>query len=699
MKDLNYRQHMQYLQFLSELEECKTQEEVDRLKEKFFSMGECAFLAELLPKQWSEEFFSYKTRLTHEIDSQKADFKFIFGEDFKPIPSLGKTENGKHTVEDFLKQAKDCKDYDEYERLYQEQFSFQKAVIRQMNRETTALFLDADSLPSVTVPNKPENNVALTRRTVLAGCNPFSVPTPQEVREHGLDYLLEEIERIEGSYNGETPFQEAEAEQTMDEGGFPKEDFYPDEEMIEAHKPSATPVPAIPAWPHLSDDSEFFAGWSNMSEDERKSASEARRAAYIQKQNDLAEQGIGSQKELEEWLAQHSDNDTTGASPFIEPYGENNLLNLLRVKQEFERAYPELAQKNGQKADNEIPEETADENILCTASEADYSGSGYQPPQEEKPRTLQEAHQFFIDHAYESGTPVPTLGLRNHQTGHITLVQGYEFARTEDAGQTVVLSKMNAESERVFFRISDSFYKEAMNNSQIIAKAPTLTKEVTRRYYTAAELDEEIQRDNTAENFWHNYKAGVMSECNNKQEAMQFAQNLVRRMSEEERRKFFAVAKKYESIKDENGKPLSYDRRILDYYEEAAKGMKIKSTSIFRDYKNPNLNVLDAIKRNTEVFDREGTLIDRSLSMRVGDSIKLRLTIDSPTDRRGIRLPPTDFKVVSYSKDNNSIALISEDGKQKYIKPLDDFIAMAQKLEKKQERKQRKEDWENSMEI
>lgn len=50
MKDLNYRQYTQYLQFLSELEKCKTQEEVDRLKEKFFSMGEYAFLAGLLPE-------------------------------------------------------------------------------------------------------------------------------------------------------------------------------------------------------------------------------------------------------------------------------------------------------------------------------------------------------------------------------------------------------------------------------------------------------------------------------------------------------------------------------------------------------------------------------------------------------------------------------------------------------------------------
>ena len=692
MKDLNYRQHTQYLQFLSELEKCKTQEEIDRLKEKFFSIDEYAFLMGLLPEQGSGEFSSYKMSLAHEADSQKSDFKFIFGEDFKQIPSLSKTGEAKHTVEDFLKQAKDCKDYDEYERLYQEQFNFQQAVIRQVNRETTALFLDADSLPTLTVLNSPENNAALTRQAVQAGFNPFSVPTPQEIRENGMDYLLDEIRRIESSYNEEALSQDAVTGNTIGEGEFPEEDY---EELIEAHESPTISVPSVPAWPPLSNDNEFFIGWNNMSEEERKSASEARKAAYIQKQNDLAEQGIGSQKELDEWLVQHSIDDTTGASPFMKPYGENNLLNLLRVKQEFERAYPALAQRKGQKTDNEIN----DEVVPDIQPEADYSENGYQPPQEEKPQTLQEAHQFFIEHAYESGTLVPTLGLRNYQTGHITLVRGYEFSRTEDAGQTVVLSKMNAENERVFFRVSDSFYKEAMNNSQIIAKAQKLTKDITQRYYQAAELDEETQRDNTAENFWHNYKAGVIAECNNKQEAMQFAQNLIKRMGAEERRKFFVMAKKYESIKDESGKSLSYDKRILDYYEEATRGMTIKNRNIFREYKTPALNVFDAIKQNTEIFDREGTPINRSINMRVGDFIKVRLTIDSPTAQRSIKLPPTDFKIVAYSKDNNSIALISKDGKQKYIKPLDDFIAMAQKLEKKLEQKQRKEYWENSMEM
>lgn len=278
MKDLNYRQHTQYLQFLSELEKCKTQEEIDRLKEKFFSIDEYAFLMGLLPEQGSGECSSYKMSLAHEVDSQKSDFKFIFGEDFKQIPSLSKTGEAKHTVEDFLKQAKDCKDYDEYERLYQEQFNFQQAVIRQMNRETTALFLDADSLPTLTVLNSPENNAALTRQAVQAGFNPFSVPTPQEIRENGMDYLLDEIRRIESSYNEEALSQDAAAGNTIGEGEFPEEDY---EELIEAHESPTISVPSVPAWPPLSNDNEFFIGWNNMSEEARKSASESRKAAYI----------------------------------------------------------------------------------------------------------------------------------------------------------------------------------------------------------------------------------------------------------------------------------------------------------------------------------------------------------------------------------------------------------------------------------
>lgn len=699
VKNLNYRRHTQYLQFLTELEKCKTQAEADLRKEKFFSVDEFEFLRDFLPEQGSDGFSSYKTKLIHEIDRQTADFKFVFGKEFKPLQNLNKVGKAEYTIENFLEQAKNCKKPDEYEKLYQGQFDFRQAVIRQMNRETTALFLDPDSLPSVITENSAENNAALTKRVIQTGYNPFSVPGPQEVQERGMDYLREEIERIEDSYNEGFLSKESELGDYVGENDLPEEDFYTENEMIEVHDLETTPVQETPAWPPLSNDCEFFVGWDKMSEEERKAASEARRAAYIQKQSDLAEQGIKSQKELDEWLARHSSDDTTGASPFMKPYGENNLLNLLRVKQEFERTYPELAKKNKQKTESEISDETIGESEPFSRSESDYPENSCQIPQEEKPRTLQEAHQFFIEHAYESGTPVPTLGLRNYQTGHITPVQGYEFARTEDGGQTVVLSKMNAENERIFFRISNSSYKEAMANSQIIAKAPELTKEVVQRYYKTTELDEGNQRENTAENFWHNYKAGILAECNNKQEAIQFAQNLVRRMGGEERQKFFAMAKKYESIKDDNGRNLSYDKWILDHYEEATRGMAIKSKSIFRDYKDPNLNVLDAIKRNTEVFDREGTPIDQSIGMRVGDSIKLRLVIDSPTDRRGIKLPPTDFKVVSYSKDNNSVALISKDGKQKYIKPLDDFIAAARKLEKRQERKQRREDWENSMEI
>lgn len=252
MKELNYKQHVQYLQFLTELERCKTQAEADHLKEKFFSISEFEFLKDFLPDLGSDEFSSYKTKLIYEIDKQNANFKFIFGKDFKPLQNLGETRDADYTIENFLKQAKNCNNPDEYEKLYQEQFNFQQAVIRQMNHETTALFLDDDSLPSVITENSTENNVALTKRAIQAGYNPFSIPHPQDVQERGMDYLQEEIERIENPYNEEVLSHESEMESEADENNLSEENFYSNDEMIETHDfPTAT-AGTSPAWPPLS---------------------------------------------------------------------------------------------------------------------------------------------------------------------------------------------------------------------------------------------------------------------------------------------------------------------------------------------------------------------------------------------------------------------------------------------------------------
>lgn len=403
-------------------------------------------------------------------------------------------------------------------------------------------------------------------------------------------------------------------------------------------------------------------------------------------------------------------------------YSENiltdNLKNTLSVEKE-ESKISESAIETESTAQEEP------QKIEKAAEGSNYSNS--------RPQSLQELHKFFIENSYVPGTPVPTIAIRNGQTGHSAFIEGYTFARFEDIGrsnpaffkeengkqirikpdgQTVVLTKpvykeavneitgkkelVPDEEKRLFIRISRDLYEQAISNSQIIAKRSPSTEQEKQKMYDdyleAANLDEKRQRADTADNFWHNYQAGVMTLANNKQEAMAFAKRLVNEMIPAEREKFAAMVRKYEKLKGPNGKHLSYDQRILERYEDITKGLKITNNSIWRDHVGKEYDTLDAIKQNTEVFDKEGQPLDKTCRMKIGDTIKISVTADSALSNKKIKLPPQEYRLVAHSKDSNSVALISADGKQKIIKNREDFIKEVQKVEKRQIKKQQRQD-------
>lgn len=374
-------------------------------------------------------------------------------------------------------------------------------------------------------------------------------------------------------------------------------------------------------------------------------------------------------------------------------------------------------------------EENIYNDIIVENSETESQYSSFYA---HRPKNAQDLHQFFIDNPYNPGIPVPTIVMRNEQTGHSTFIEGYEFARFEDIGkqnpafskedkngnlvrikpdgQTVVLTKPDFkeeineetgkkelvpdESKRRFIKISRDLYEQAIKNSEIIAKRQP-KNELERQkmiddYLEAANLDEKRQRNNTASNFWHNYQAGVMTLANNKQEAMDFAKRLVNEMIPSERERFATMVRNYEKIKGSDGKHLSYDRRILDFYDNM--GLKITNKSIWRDHVERKYDTLDAIKQNTEVFDKEGQPLDKNCRMKIGDTIKMSVTVDSAFSKKKIKLPSQEYRLVAHSKDNNSVALISADGKQKIIKNREYFIKEVQKVEKKQIKKQQRQD-------
>lgn len=319
-------------------------------------------------------------------------------------------------------------------------------------------------------------------------------------------------------------------------------------------------------------------------------------------------------------------------------------------------------------------------------SDNDYRTSGYV--------------RNFYSKAYEPGCPVPPIGMRNERTGHITEISGYEFARTVPEEDAVLLTKI-VDGKRKFIKLDKTVYETAVRNAAIIAKAKDnkITPDVIQRYTEAAELDETKQRDNTAKNFWHNYQAAVMSHCNSPAEAMEWAKRLVSEMIPSEKAEFAKMIEAYEKIHDENGRNLSYDKRILDAYQDFTKGMKITDNSIWRDFSDDKNNVLDAIKSNTEVFDKEGQALDRSCDMKIGDTIRIKLTVESALGREPMTLPSTEYRLVAHSKDTNTVALISVDGKSKIIKSREEFIENVRKIEKRQRRIRRREDMSSTIAI
>lgn len=741
MKELNQEQHVQLLQFMTLMQNCKTEEEIKKLQEQYYNIPQYSFLQAYIPdRNENQSFSSYKTSLIYDMDKYQQDY-FVYGEK-APAYRKKTMPNNKadYTVLNLLDEINECDNIKKYQELLKEKNNFPKAMIKSLSHEFTGIyFADGSSItqeittislsiPQIIIKNTPEDNFNARKQLVEAGYSLFNIPSVEDVQENGFDWLHEEITHFKALLNPNFIEQEKQIDQKPEL----KENEY--EEEYDA----------------FIEQMDANGGMSSM-------AAEADYNAFYEEQEEVLNPLI-SQENLNNYdkrlisicqvpqMPYLEKNITTGewqptkeaveavknGTLFVEKQGQKYIMNeSIDDKAEMKDLSETVDNEsvNTDFSNNNIPEEYNETEQQTETHKQNFenNNSNVSAP---RPRNIQELHNFFINNPYTSGSLVPTIGIRNEQTGHLTFIEGYDFARFEDVGkpnpvfrdengkqikpdgQTVVLSKPSLkevlnektgkkelvpdENNRLFVRISRDIYERALKNSEIIAKRNPKTEQEKQKmiddYLEAANLDEKRQRANTASNFWHNYQAGVMTLANNKQEAMAFAKRLVNEMIPAEREKFANMVRKYENIKGADGKHLSYDQRILDTYEEITKGLTITNKSIWRDHVNDKYNTLDAIKQNTEVFDKEGQSLDKTCRMKIGDTIKMSVTVDSALSNKKIKLPPQEYRLVAHSKDNNSVALISADGKQKIIKNREDFIKEVQKIEKKQLKKQQKQD-------
>jgi hypothetical protein len=292
------------------------------------------------------------------------------------------------------------------------------------------------------------------------------------------------------------------------------------------------------------------------------------------------------------------------------------------------------------------------------------------------------------------GSKSPPFALE--EDGKTTPYGGFAFEGASEDGKSVRLAKRQAGQPEETVSIPNRLYEEIIGNAKHAANREELRKESAARFEKMMEKDVDERRPNMAADFWHNFKILCRRQASNPREAMEVARSIVRQMPQLEQVKLRRSIKAYEaSTKPLVSNPLlkafvkpreTYNQRILAFYEENVRDLPIKNLSPHGH------ETLASIRWGGDTINTPGKSIDPSLKLRIGDMVKLSLQCKTLFGENQKKLPVTAFTVVSTSVALNKIVLLDKTGNSKYSLDRDEFIGKMQKLEKKLDRRQRKED-------
>jgi hypothetical protein len=302
-----------------------------------------------------------------------------------------------------------------------------------------------------------------------------------------------------------------------------------------------------------------------------------------------------------------------------------------------------------------------------------HAQGGQIPEPHEKNISPEELFINFVNNPFSPGVRVPQFGV--WQNSSLKLMEQYSFVKAENNGHTVVLSKRGPNGLPETAKISNTLYDHIIRSANAPANSKELSPEVIKKYEQEVSADVDKTRPNTASNFWHNYRVLARREALNPVDAARIATRIYCDMNYEERAKFDKSIALYEKERKE-----SYNTRIARYYEQAVKDIPITNRTPHDGY------ALKTILHNDDSIDTKGKSIDKSIRLKIGDQVKLNISIPDFTTFAQLKTIKTDLYLASSSENLNKVILMSRDNSSKYILPRDTFIANMQKIEKRMEK-------------
>jgi hypothetical protein len=260
-------------------------------------------------------------------------------------------------------------------------------------------------------------------------------------------------------------------------------------------------------------------------------------------------------------------------------------------------------------------------------------------------------------------------------------MEGYSFLKTEDSGHTVCLSKKDEHGVPKTARISRTHYDFIVEAANAPAASKELTPEIIQKFEQTVSADVDKTRPNTAANFWHNYRVLARREALNPQDAMATARRIYSEMPPDEKDKFAASLTAYEKSR---GEP--YNDRIRNYYDKAVKDIPLKNRSPHSGRE------LATLRHDDDTLDTKGKQIDAGLRLKIGDPVKLNLSVPDLITGIPRKILKTDLYLASSSEKLNKVVIMSSDNRDKYVLSRDTFVKSMGAVEKRQDRRMKVEE-------
>lgn len=327
------------------------------------------------------------------------------------------------------------------------------------------------------------------------------------------------------------------------------------------------------------------------------------------------------------------------------------------------------------------------------------------PIMQEEQKNNEVAKKFNRNTAYIVGTPVPKFGKKETvkdengediETGKIELIKNAKFKRfvqneLDETKNEIVLSVLEENGTEREIKMKEQDYNNIIVAEQNFYKALDGVSQDSWDWMKAhidrdkrLLLDQNKYRLNTPEDFFHNFEVHIRKgQASNPKEAMKIAAWMVERMAPNDRKRFVKMRKQ---LGEE-----AYDRKLLQSFESISKDRKLNSSELNFSFEGPNALFKDLPADVMEL--NQGEVIEGTKT-KVGDSISMAITTRDLFEKKLLKTPKADFKILRVSKGlypEDKAVLYNEKTKATYFMPLKDVVKHIQKVELLQNKEKIKE--------